>query len=427
MTTNLATCDNPFWVGPLPEPLLYPLSHSIHRSPPHHSRTKPKPRARARPSLDPSSDNPFLNSDNPFLANSTGALSGSGSEALLKSFRESQTKNKERKAKNQLNKEEGSPVSTIAPIELDHIVVERDLKPSGLEIFAAQERVGGSSMPPEDQHQDQNQDRVVLARLEAEVPMITESEIKMEDLGAEVSNQVQAQMKTKKVGKRRSTGAQGEGNGEVMTREKKARLSKAAVGIKQEEVESESGFKHEGTGMAGPSKFCTNSSRVSMANTGTDTTAMPAPRRVTFDGNSESRKGRAEQYARYSLDGGPPAQFEPSIAQPPFAGPVAGPSSAGPSRSRSTIHNPSLDTAAMTLEDEVLGGIYQNMYNDSMILDRSVNSSVYSNVKGKAMGNGKERLETTKVETAKAKGKGKAKEVIPAAAGQVRSGRWRKK
>ena len=67
------------------------------------------------------------------------------------------------------------------------------------------------------------------------------------------------------------------------------------------------------------------------------------------------------------------------------------------------------------------------MYNDSMEPDRSVNSSVHSNIKGKAMGNGKERLETTKVETAKAKGKGKAKEVLPAATGQVRSGRWRKK
>jgi len=388
----------------------------------------PKARARARPSLDPSPDNPFLNSDNPFLANSTGALSGSGSEALLKSFRESQTKNKERKLKNQLKKEEGSPVSTIAPIELDHIVVERDLKPSGLEIFAAQERVGGSSMPPEDQHQDQNQDRVVMARLEAEVPMITESEIKMEDIGVEVSSQVQAQMKTEKVGKRRSTGGQGEG--EVMTRAKKARLSKAAVGIKQEEIESESGFEHEGTGVAGPSKFFSNSDRVSMVNIAIDTTAVRAARRVTFDGNSESPRLRAEKYARYSLDGGPPAQSESSIAQPPFAGPIAGPADAGPSKTRSTPHNPpNVDTAATALEEEVLGGIYENMYNDSMDLDRSVSSSVHSNIKGKAMGNGKERLETTKVETAKAKakGKGKAKEVISTAAGQVRSGRWRKK
>jgi len=372
----------------------------------------PKARARARPSLDPSPDNPFLNSDNPFLANSTGALSGSGSEALLKSFRESQTKNKERKLKNQLKKEEGSPVSTIAPIELDHIVVERDLKPSGLEIFAAQERVGGSSMPPED--------RVILARLEAEVPMITESEIKMEDIGTEISLR---QMTSKKVIKRGSTGAQG--GREVMTRAKKARLSKA-IDTKQEEVEFES--VHEQTGVAGPSKFFSNSDRVSMVNTAIDTTAVCAARRVTFDGNSEPPRLRAEKYARHSLGDGGPSQLEPSIAQPPFDGTIAGPSAAGPSRSRSTIHIPShIDTAATALEEEVLGGIYENMYNDSMDLDRSVSSSTHSNIKCKAMGNGKERLETTKVETAKAKGKGKAKEVLPAATGQVRSGRWRKK
>jgi hypothetical protein len=389
MTTNL-TYDNPFWVGPLPEPLLYP---SIHHSTPHNA-SKPK-RPKPRPSLDPSPDNPFLNSDNPFLANSSGEMSGSGSEALLRSFKESQTKSKMKERKLQIKKEgkvdEGSPVSSIGGMDLDHIAINRDLKPSQDQILSAQERVGGSSMPPE-------------ARLEEdETRGINEEgvEIKAEDIRAEMSKKVN------KAGKRKSTGVTTAGveeeGGRVMTRGKKARLSEAAV--KQEEE------------------------------------SFPLGEMVMEGGRSRLPWG--EDIGPSTMTGQVPHN---SISYPSnwrtARSSLPGPSTAGPSNSdvRSSLPGPSnlngLSSLAgpstlpidVELEREVMDGIYSKMLdtsmngttmNDTSMNDTSMNTTMDETSMNDSAIKGKGKAK------AKAAAKGKGKEVL--SSGEVRSGRWRKK
>jgi hypothetical protein len=384
MTTNL-TYDNPFWVGPLPEPLLYP---SIHHSTPHNASkpTRPKP----RPSLDPSPDNPFLNSDNPFIANSSGEMSGSGSEALLRSFKESQTKSKMKERKMQIKKEgkvdEGSPVSSIGGMDLEHIAINRDLKPSQDQILSIQERVGGSSMPPE-ARPEEDETRGINEE---------EVEIKAEDIRAEMSKKVN------KAGKRKSTGMTTAGveeeGGRVMTRGKKARLSEAAA--KQEEE------------------------------------ALPLGEMVMVDGRSRLPWG--EDIGPSTMTGEVPCN---GISYPSnwrtARSSLPGPSTAGPSNSdvrsslpgpsisqgRSSLAGPSTRPIDAELEREVMDGIYSNML-DTITNDTSTNATSMnttmddtslneSAIKGKGKGK------------SKAAAKGKGKEVPPA--GEVRSGRWRKK
>jgi hypothetical protein len=384
MTTNL-TYDNPFWVGPLPEPLLYP---SIHHSTPHNA-SKPK-RPKPRPSLDPSADNPFLNSDNPFLANSSGEMSGSGSEALLRSFKESQTKSKMKERKLQIKKEgkvdEGSPVSSIGGMELDHIAIARDLKPSQDQILSIQERVGGSSMPPE-ARPEEDETRGINEE---------EVEIKAEDIRAEMSKKVN------KSGKRKSTGVTTVGleeeGGRVMTRGKKARLSEAAAKQEQESLP------------LGEMVMVVGRSRLPWGeDIGPSTTTEDIP----YNGISYPSNRRTAR------------------------SPLPGPSTAGPSNSdvraslpvlsnlngRSSLPGPSTRRSDMELEKEVMDGIYANMLDTSMkdttTNDTSMNTTMdetslnESAIKGKGKG------------ISKAAAKGKGKEVPPA--GEVRSGRWRKK
>jgi hypothetical protein len=389
MTTNLAY-DNPFWVGPLPEPLLYP---SIHHSTPHNA-LKPK-RPKPRPSLDPSPDNPFLNSDNPFIANSSGEMSGSGSEALLRSFKESQSKSKMKERKMQIKKEgkvdEGSPVSSIGGMELDHIAINRDLKPSQDQIPLAQERVGGSSMPPEARPEEDE----TRGLNEEEV------EIKAEDIRAEMSKKVN------KSGKRKSTGVTTVGleeeGGRVMTRGKKARLSEAAAKQEQESLP------------LGEMVMVVGRSRLPWGeDIGPSTTTEDIP----YNGISYPSNWRT---ARSSLPG--PSTAGPSNSD--FRSSLPGPSNLN---GRSSLAGPSTRPLHAELEREVMDGIYSNM------LDTSTN---YTSMNDTSMGDGtmNTTLDDTSLDESAIKGKGKGKskaaakgkgkEVPPA--GEVRSGRWRKK
>jgi hypothetical protein len=402
MTTNL-TFDNPFWVGPLPEPLLYP---SIHHSTPS-AAPKPK-RPKPRPSLDPSPDNPFLNSDNPFIANSSGDMSGSGSEALLRSFKESQTKSKMKERKMQIKKEgkvdEGSPVSSIGGMELDHIAIARDLKPSQDQILLAQERVGGSSMPPE-ARPEEDKTRGINEE---------EVEIKAEDIRAEMSKKVN------KAGKRKSTGVTTVGveeeGGRVMTRAKKARLSEAAA--KEEEalpldemvmVVSRSRLPWEED--IGPSATTgeVSSNDISYPSnwrTATARSSLPGPS-TAGPSNSDVRSSLpvpSNLNGRSSLPG-------PSISQ-----------------GRSSLAGPSTLPIDVELEREVMDGIHANMLdtsmndtttNDTSMGDATMNTTMDDTSLNESAIKGKGRAK------AKAAAKGKGKEVLPA--GEVRSGRWRKK
>jgi hypothetical protein len=325
-------------------------------------------------------------------------MSGSGSEALLRSFKESQRKNLERKEKikkEEKEKVDDSPASSTG-MELDHIIIQRDLKPSNTEILAAQERVGGSSMPPEDpplqEEQEQVQEHVQV-------------EIKAEDIRAEMSTRV------KKAGKRRSTANNvnvgGEGGGEVMTRAKKARLCKAAAAAEvEQEVKVES--------MAESETMCIDNGAGSFMN-GLGDESKPRPR-VSVDGPSDTLIWRDERFAqRYPH------------AESSLDGPLhAGPSTAGPSTIRSALDGPStIDSAAVNaeLEKEVMEGIYANInMNRNMNVDNdnhNVPESFHEEDTGKGKGKAKAK---GRVST---KGKGKEKEVVPA--GEVRSGRWRKK
>jgi hypothetical protein len=377
MTTNL-TYDNPFWVGPLPEPLLYP---SIHHSTPHNA-SKPK-RPKPRPSLDPSADNPFLNSDNPFLANSSGEMSGSGSEALLRSFKESQTKSKMKERKMQIKKEgkvdEGSPVSSIGGMELDHIAINRDLKPSQDQILSIQERVGGSSMPPEARPEEDGTRGINEQK----------AEIKAEDIRAEMSKKVNKAGKRKSIGTAAGVEVGGEG-GRVMTRGKKARLSEAAA--KHEEAPLPLGemVMVVGSGRPFPS----------------DENVGPS---TTIGGVSSSLPG-------------------PSNAGP--SNPIARSSLPGPSslNGRSSLAGPSTRPIAVELEREVMDGIYSNMLdtsinhssmNDTSMGDTTMNTTLDDTSLNESANKGEGKVKS------KAAAKGKGKEVLPA--GEVRSGRWRKK
>jgi hypothetical protein len=383
MTTNL-TYDNPFWVGPLPEPLLYP---SIHHSTPHNA-SKPK-RPKPRPSLDPSPNNPFLNSDNPFIANSSGEMSGSGSEALLRSFKESQTKSKMKERKLQIKKEgkvdEGSPVSSIGGMDLDHIAINRDLKPSQDQILSIHERVGGSSMPPEARPEEDGTRGIN----EQEV------EIKAEDIRAEMSKKIS------KAGKRKSTGtAVGveEEGCRVMTRAKKARLSEAAA---KEEEALQLGEVVMVSGRSRP--FPWDEDVGPSATTGD----------IPYNGISYPSNWRT---ARSSLPG-------PSNAGP--SNPIARSSLPGPSslNGRSSLAGPSTLPIDAELERKVMDGIYANMLDTSMNCTTTNDTSMNTTMDDTSMndsaikGKGKAK--------AKAAAKGKGKEVPPA--GEVRSGRWRKK
>jgi hypothetical protein len=394
MTTNL-TYDNPFWVGPLPEPLLYP---SIHHSTPHNA-PKPK-RPKPRPSLDPSPNNPFLNSDNPFLANSSGEMSGSGSEALLRSLKESQTKSKMKERKLQIKKEgkvdEGSPVSSIGGMELDHIAINRDLKPSQDHILSVQERVGGSSMPPEARPE------------EDETRGINEQEvgIKAEDIRAEMSKKVN------KAGKRKSTGMTTAGveeeGGRVMTRGKKARLSEAAA--KQEEESLPLG---EMVMVVGRSRLPWEE------DIGPSTTTGDIP----YNGISYPSNWRT---ARSSLPG--PSTAGPSNSD--IRSSLPGPSI---SQGRSSLAGPSTRPIDAELEREVMDGIYSNMLdtsinntsmNDTTINDTSMNDTSMNTTMDETSMNDSAIKGKGKAK-AKAAAKGKGKEVL--SSGEVRSGRWRKK
>lgn len=381
MTTNL-TYDNPFWVGPLPEPLLYP---SIHNTTPLKASKSKSKRPKPRPSLDPSPDNPFLNSDNPFLANLSGEMSGSGSEALLRSFKESQIKSKMKERKLQIKKEgkvdDGSPVSSIGGLELDHVAINRDLKPSEDEILLVQERIGGSSMPPEDRGED---DQGLFEE---------EMEIKAEDIRAEMTKKVN------KAGKRKSTGVTTVGveeeGGRVMTRGKKARLSEAAA--KQEEeslgemvmvVSRSKPFSWDEP--AGPST----------------TTGEHLSDDVTYPTNWRT--------TRYSLPG-------PSTTRSSLAGPSN-------LNTRSSLAGPSTCPTDAQVEKEVMDGINSNMLDTSVDDTKMLDTSIYdTTINDTTMG------DTSIIESAnKGKGKGKSKAVVKGKgkelpAGEVRSGRWRKK
>jgi hypothetical protein len=319
-------------------------------------------------------------------------MSGSGSEALLRSFKESQTKSKMKERKLQIKKEgkvdEGSPVSSIGGMELDHIAIARDLKPSQDQILSIQERVGGSSMPPEARPEEDGTRGIN----EQEV------EIKAEDIRAEMLKKVNE-------GKRKSTGTaagvalvEGEDEGRVLTRAKKARLSEAAA---KEEEALQLGEMVMVSGRSGPFPWDED--------IGPSTTTGDIP----YNGISYPSNRRTARF------------------------PLPGPSTAGPSNSdvraslpvlsnlngRSSLPGPSTRRSDMELEKEVMDGIYANMLDTSMkdttTNDTSMNTTMdetslnESAIKGKGKG------------ISKAAAKGKGKEVPPA--GEVRSGRWRKK
>lgn len=309
-------------------------------------------------------------------------MSGSGSESLLKSFRESQTKSKTKERKKNIKKEEkmdeGSPVSTIGGLDLNlnHIPVVRDLKPSQEAILAVQERVGGSSMPPEipaqeEEEEENGVDSWADVRYYSDISRDLkkdeeEVEIKAEDIRKEMSTKVS------KAGKRKSVGVSAgviEGSSEVMTRGKKARLSKATEGG---DITLEHNTDMEVGSKVGPSTVTTTATTI------TTTTAVGGPskpkRRVSFD-NTEHQDWRAERStALYS----------------------------GATTSQTSLAGPSQSA----LEREVMYGIYANMADTSMA-DKTMDESMIEDGKGKS------------------KGKGKGKEILPA--GQVRCGRWRKK
>lgn len=268
--------------------------------------------------------------------------------------------------------DEGSPVSTIGGLDLNlnHIPVIRDLKPSQEAILAVQERVGGSSMPPEipaqgEEEEENGVDSWADVRYYPDLQRAAkkeevEIEINAEDIRVEMS------IKVSKAGKRKSAGISAAvvgGSSEVMTRGKKARLSKANEGG---EIKLESGSK------GGPSTTTTSTT------TSTTTIAVAGPskpkRRVSFD-NTEHQDWRAERStALYS----------------------------GATTSQTSLAGPSQSA----LEREVMYGIYANMADTSMA-DKTMDESMIEDGKGKS------------------KGKGKGKEILPA--GQVRCGRWRKK
>jgi len=310
-------------------------------------------------------------------------MSGSGSEALLRSFKESQTKSKLKERRMQIKKEEGvddgSPGSSIGGMELDHIAIKRDLEPPNDQISSIHERIGGSNMPPNE-------------RTEEEVTsggqglLEEEMTIKAEDIRAEMSN------KTSKAGKRKSTGTavgvetiKGVDEGRVMTRGKKARLSQAAAKEEIFTLDEEVMI----LGRSGPVPW------IEKARSSTTTTTQQV------NGTYESAGWRDEEYdARYSLPG--------------YA--TAGPSN---SHARSSLAGPSTRPSHVKLEKKVTDGIYANM-NDSTMINASMNDTTTGNtsldesiIKGKRKGDGISKV------------KGKGKEVPPT--GEVRSGRWRKK
>jgi len=310
-------------------------------------------------------------------------MSGSGSEALLRSFKESQTKSKLKERRMQIKKEgnvdDGSPGSSIGGIELDHIAIKRDLEPSNDQTLTIHERVGGSSIPPDDRSGEELIPSA-LRSLEEEVV------IKAEDIRAEMSNT------TSKAGKRKSTGTvvgvetiKGVDEGRVMTRGKKARLSQAAA--KEEVVPLDEAVMI--LGRSGPIPW------VEKASTPTTTTTQQV------NGTYESADWRDEAYdARDSLPGYPTAGPSNPHARLSFAGPSTRPSH-------------------VELEKKVMDGIYANM-NDTTMINASMNDTTTGNtsldesmIKGKRKG--KASLNT----------KGKVNGVPPA--GEVRSGRWRKK
>jgi len=322
-------------------------------------------------------------------------MSGSGSEAFLRSFKESQIKSKMKERKLQIKKEgkadEGSPVSSIGGMDLDHIAIDRDLKPSQDQILLAQERVGGNSMPPEARPEE----NVTRGINEEE-----EVEIKAEDIRAEMSKKVN------KAGKRKSTGtavAVEEEEGRVMTRGKKARLSEAAA--KQE------GTLGEMVMLSGRSRLLPwNEYAGPSTTTGEDTSNV-----VSYPSNWRSAT------ARSSLPG-------PSTAGP--SDPTAQSSLPGLSNpnGRSSLAGPSTRPIDAKLEREIMDGIQSNMLdtsnndtsmNDTSMGDTTMNTTMddisldESAIKGKGQAK------------SKAVAKGKGKEVLPA--GEVRSGRWRKK
>lgn len=328
-------------------------------------------------------------------------MSGSGSEALLRSFKESQTKSKMKERKMQIQKEgkvdEGSPVSSIGGMELDHIAINRDLKPSQDQILSIQERVGGSSMPPEARPEEDE----TRGLNEEEV------EIKAEDIRAEMSKKVN------KAGKRKSTGTaagveviEGVDEGRVMTRAKKARLSEAAA-------------KEEEALQLGEMVMVVGRSRLPWEeDIGPSTTTGDIP----YNGISYPSNWRT---ARSSLPG--PSTAGPSNSD--VRSSLPGPSNLN---GRSSLAGPSTRPVDAELEREVMDGIYSNMLdtsinntsmNDTTINDTSMNdTSMNTTMDGTSMndsaikGKGKAKAKAAK---------GRGKEVPPA--GEVRSGRWRKK
>ena len=304
-------------------------------------------------------------------------MSGSGSEALLRSFKESQTKSKMKERKLQIKKEgkvdDGSPVSSIGGLELDHIAINRDLKPSEDEILLVQERIGGSSMPPEDRGED------------AQGLHEEEVEIKAEDIRAEMSK------KTNKAGKRKSTGVTTVGveeeGGRVMTRGKKARLSEAAA--KQEE---------EMVMVVGRSKPFSWDEDVGPSTT----TGEHLSNDVSYPSNWRT--------TRSSLPG-------PSTTR------------SSEINTRSSLPGPSTRPTETELEKEVMDGIYSNMLDTSVNDTKMLDTSIYDTTMGDTTINDTSIIESANKGKGKGKSKavakGKAKEVPPA--GEVRSRRWRKK
>jgi len=323
-------------------------------------------------------------------------MSGSGSEALLRSFKESQTKSKMKERKLQIKKEgkvdEGSPVSSIGGIELDHIAIARDLKPSQDQILSIQERIGGSSMPPEDRREEEVMPRAQGLHEE-------EVEIKAEDIRAEMSKKVN------KAGKRKSTGlivaGVEEEGGRVMTRGKKARLSEAAA--KQEEESL-----GEMVMVVGRSKPFSWDEDVGASTTKGEGLIND----ISYPTNWRT--------TRSSLPG-------PSTTRPSLAGPSN-------LNARSSLPGPSTRPTDTQLEKEVMDGIYSNMLdtstNDTKMLDTSIyDTSMNDTTMGDTSVNDTSIIESANKGKGKGKSKavakGKDKEVPPA--GEVRSGRWRKK
>lgn len=264
--------------------------------------------------------------------------------------------------------DDDSPGSSIGGMELDHIAIKRDLEPPNDQILLVHERVGGSSMPPDE-------------RREGEVTsggqgvLKEEIVIKAADIRAEMSN------KTSKAEKRKSTGiAVGAetlkrvDQGRVMTRGKKARLSQAAAKEEIFPLDEEVMI----LGRNGPVPW------VEKPRSSTTTTTQQV------NGTYETADWRDEEYdTRYSLPGYP----------------TAGPSNP---HARSSLAGPSTGPSHVELEKKVMDGIYANV-DDSTMINASMNDTTTDN--------------TSLDESMMIKGKGK--EIRPK--GEVRSGRWRKK